>query len=288
MRTCTFIAALAGCSGLLSTQPALAGGPVASVGEMPGAIVLDIVQADLGVPLGPFVFGSGSGAVTATTMSRVISTGAIQDPAAPGFFNRGSTCTAIPAWCGGTDPAINPGDFMGRFTTDRELIITFDTPVAGAGLSFYSNGNGGTMSTGSTITAFDGPAGTGNVLGSVTSPDTEEECCPFTTPEPWYFIFFRGVTSDNSDIRSIVVTPTVASDGWGVDAIAVAPATDSPCPADVNGDGVATPADFTAWLGCFNDPGSAPFCDNADVNGSGAIDPADFTAWLAAFNAGCP
>ena len=59
------------------------------------------------------------------------------------------------------------------------------------------------------------------------------------------------------------------------------------CPADVNGDGLASPADFTAWLSCFNDPGSAPFCDRADVNGSGAIDPADFTAWLGAFNAGC-
>ena len=60
------------------------------------------------------------------------------------------------------------------------------------------------------------------------------------------------------------------------------------CPADVNGDGTASPADFTAWLACFNDPMSAPFCDRADVNGSGAVDPADFTAWLAAFNMGCP
>ena len=59
------------------------------------------------------------------------------------------------------------------------------------------------------------------------------------------------------------------------------------CAADVNADGVASPADFTAWLGCFNDPASAPFCGNADVNASGTIDPADFTAWLAAFNAGC-
>ena len=60
------------------------------------------------------------------------------------------------------------------------------------------------------------------------------------------------------------------------------------CPADVNGDGNADPADFTAWLGCFNNPASAPFCDRADVNTSGAIDPSDFTAWLAAFQAGCP
>ena len=62
----------------------------------------------------------------------------------------------------------------------------------------------------------------------------------------------------------------------------------TPCPADVNDDGTASPADFTAWLGCFSNPTSAPFCDRADVNMSGAVDPADFTAWLAAFSAGCP
>ena len=60
------------------------------------------------------------------------------------------------------------------------------------------------------------------------------------------------------------------------------------CAADVNGDGLASPADFTAWLGCFGDPGSAPYCARADVNRSGTVDPADFTAWLGAFQAGCP
>ena len=54
--------------------------------------------------------------------------------------------------------------------------------------------------------------------------------------------------------------------------------------ADVNGDGSTSPADFTAWLVCFNNPAAAPYCGNADVNQSGTIDPADFTAWLAAFN----
>jgi len=55
------------------------------------------------------------------------------------------------------------------------------------------------------------------------------------------------------------------------------------CPADVNGDGMSGPADFTAWLACFSDPSSAPFCDNADVNNDGTLDPADYTAWLAEF-----
>ena len=81
----------------------------------------------------------------------------------------------------------------------------------------------------------------------------------------------RGGTSSTGRVQIGMLTWTVVED----------------CPADVNGDGTASPADFTAWLGCFSDPGSAPFCDRADVNGSGAVDPADFTAWLAAFNAGC-
>ena len=59
------------------------------------------------------------------------------------------------------------------------------------------------------------------------------------------------------------------------------------CPADVNGDGLASPADFTKWLACFNNPEIEPGCGGADVNGDGTLDPADFTAWLSAFNAGC-
>jgi len=100
---------------------------------------------------------------------------------------------------------------------------------------------------------------------------------------------------DFVDLTSMIRIKFVASDlgagsvvEAGIDDVRVFGASCSDlCPADVNGDGAATPADFTAWLGCFNDPKSAPFCDRADVNGSGTTDPADFTAWLAAFNAGC-
>jgi hypothetical protein len=54
------------------------------------------------------------------------------------------------------------------------------------------------------------------------------------------------------------------------------------CLADVNGDGAATPADFSAWVSAFNAQG--PGCDQ---NGDGACTPADFSAWIANFNAGC-
>lgn len=54
------------------------------------------------------------------------------------------------------------------------------------------------------------------------------------------------------------------------------------CAADVNMDGMLTPADFSAWLAAFN--ASAPECDQ---NADGACTPADFTAWIANYNMGC-
>ena len=59
------------------------------------------------------------------------------------------------------------------------------------------------------------------------------------------------------------------------------------CVADVNSDGLASPADFTAWLAFFQNP-ALPGAECADVNRDGLLSPADFTAWLAAFQVGCP
>ncbi len=56
----------------------------------------------------------------------------------------------------------------------------------------------------------------------------------------------------------------------------------SPCPADVNGDGMVTPTDFSAWVGAFNS--GAPECDQ---NGDGMCTPTDFSAWVGNYNAGC-
>ncbi|MGP1273339.1 MAG: GC-type dockerin domain-anchored protein [Phycisphaerales bacterium] len=55
------------------------------------------------------------------------------------------------------------------------------------------------------------------------------------------------------------------------------------CLADVNGDGVLDPADFTAWRAEYDAGGAL-----ADQNRSGAIDPGDFAAWVAKYRAGCP
>jgi hypothetical protein len=55
-----------------------------------------------------------------------------------------------------------------------------------------------------------------------------------------------------------------------------------PCAADVNGDGAATGADFSAWVAAFN--ARSPL---ADQNGDGAVTASDFSAWVANFNVGC-
>lgn len=55
-----------------------------------------------------------------------------------------------------------------------------------------------------------------------------------------------------------------------------------PCVADVNGDGMLSPTDFTAWVGAFN--ANLPGCDQ---NNDGSCTPTDFTAWIGNYNAGC-
>ncbi|RNC80329.1 MAG: SGNH/GDSL hydrolase family protein [Phycisphaera sp.] len=55
-----------------------------------------------------------------------------------------------------------------------------------------------------------------------------------------------------------------------------------PCVADVNGDGILSPADFTAWIDAYN--GGDAGCDQ---NADGSCTPADFTAWITNYNNGC-
>lgn len=54
------------------------------------------------------------------------------------------------------------------------------------------------------------------------------------------------------------------------------------CIADVNNDGVVSPADFSAWITAYNS--ASPGCDQ---NGDGLCTPADFSAWVTNYNAGC-
>ena len=103
----------------------------------------------------------------------------------------------------------------------------------------------------------------------------------------WGTLYNFRFTADSAP-ASADMTFTLFKNGQQITLPIMAPAATA-CAADINGDGTASPADFTAWLACFNDRETSLLtgCEAADVNGDGTLDPADFTAWLAAFNAGC-
>lgn len=54
------------------------------------------------------------------------------------------------------------------------------------------------------------------------------------------------------------------------------------CLADVNGDGMLSPTDFTAWINAFNNQSTG-----CDQNSDAECSPTDFTAWISNYNAGC-
>ena len=85
----------------------------------------------------------------------------------------------------------------------------------------------------------------------------------------------RGSTNDAEQVALLVRFTDDTS------AIVLASYADG-CLADVNGDGQATPTDFTAWLSAFN--ANAPECDQ---NGDGQCTPTDFSAWISNYTIGC-
>jgi hypothetical protein len=73
------------------------------------------------------------------------------------------------------------------------VTATFASPVAGAGfmtVDYFNPWNDNTLS----ITAYDGPDGTGNVLGSY---NAAAYCFQLN------YMYFMGITSDAGDIRSV-------------------------------------------------------------------------------------
>ncbi len=95
-----------------------------------------------------------------------------------------------------------------------------------------------------------------------------------------------GAEMLNDDLV-VFVEPTVGSlrapAQFGFFQHAAVTSESAPCLADVNGDGMLSPTDFSAWVGAYNN--NAPECDQ---NGDGLCTPTDFSAWVGNYNAGCP
>lgn len=94
----------------------------------------------------------------------------------------------------------------------------------------------------------------------------------YAPTEPFWFVLSNGASTQ--DLADALAFARDVIGGCG----------ETPgCLADVNGDGIADPSDFTAWVAAYNQQLPA-----ADQNGDGLISPADFSAWVANYNLGCP
>ncbi len=91
-----------------------------------------------------------------------------------------------------------------------------------------------------------------------------------------------GATPADDGNYSVVVTNGCGSLTSSNASLTVTPDS-ADCLADTNGDGIVSPADFSAWVAAFNAQSAA-----CDQNDDGACSPADFSAWVANYNAGCP
>ncbi|MEO1535024.1 MAG: GC-type dockerin domain-anchored protein, partial [Planctomycetota bacterium] len=84
--------------------------------------------------------------------------------------------------------------------------------------------------------------------------------------------------------------PFLSNSGWFVVPVELDGTTQAfaigkvpgPCPADVNEDGVLSPADFSAWTSHFTAQSPA-----ADLNFDGRVTPADLYAWILEYSRGC-
>ncbi|MCA9272487.1 MAG: VCBS repeat-containing protein [Phycisphaerales bacterium] len=99
---------------------------------------------------------------------------------------------------------------------------------------------------------------------------------------PWTNPVIGPLVNVYSGNSSTLISSFFAGDPMNSNGIYIAGPWEPGCIADVNNDGVLSPADFSAWVAAFN--AMAPGCDQ---NGDGACTPADFSAWVANFNAGC-
>ena len=153
-------------------------------------------------------------------------------------------------------------------------------------------------------TTFDGfpgqadptnPAAAGNLGGLVVSADmvydsnADGDFDEGAGDEGYNYLFYisplggEGITDcNNNGVDDATDIANGTSDDVNADGIPdECPGQTNRLCADVNNDGVVTPADFSAWVAAFNTQSY-----RADQNFDGVVTPADFSAWVANFNLG--
>ena len=171
------------------------------------------------------------------------------------------------------DPAVNPGDFRGhtQYGAGGDLILDFSEPLTGFGISSLLENAFFRVQTGETVIVYDGPTGTGNVLG--TGSRQHQRTSPARGVS-------RGRRADAPDpLGAIPMEPIFQIDGYAV-GVSTNPC---PCHADVNCSGGLTVQDLFDFLAFYftQDP-------RGDFNAVGGWSVQDIFDFLAAYFAGCP
>ncbi|MFI4870259.1 MAG: GC-type dockerin domain-anchored protein [Phycisphaerales bacterium JB061] len=169
----------------------------------------------------------------------------------------------------------NIGPRIGFSTINSSTMDIASNIVSGASLIF----TGSVTGDGSVITAAPTFVGGGDYTPAPGSPAIDSGNNALVPAELVADYFGNPRFADD-----LATVNTGVGDTYIVDmgAVELPGETPSDCLADVNGDGMLSPTDFSAWVGAFNT--GAPECDQ---NGDGMCTPTDFTAWVGNYNAGC-
>lgn len=261
---------------LAAASPLLAGTPTSTFEDFTGGMFINHVpHPDTVAPYGPFEFAFGDQTITVTRDP--------DWPEEPGVDALGSFGGFIApdpqGWGVVADPAVDPGDYEGRaYTADpgEDIILNMSAPVRAFGATFKHFTASGMAQGDRVILAFDGPDGTGNLIGQVASNS-------FQYAGFRYYLDFVGVIDENNGIQSVRI---IGDGAWTfIDGIAVVPAAAAPCPGDATGDGLVNFDDLNEVLDHW-ESSVAPGTDG-DVTGDGLVNFADLNEVLAEWAAVC-
>lgn len=236
-----------------------------SYADLPDPVWVEIDMGTPTGPFGPFDFDFGGGHVVTATLD-----GAAMS--CPDNIGTHTELITIPS-----DSLIDPGDSLGRAVINDDtcpnqaITLDFSEPVRAVGVTFKHYSCGLLQQGDRIIHAFDGPGGTGNLVGAAATQGYAYDCFAI-------WLDFVGVVSDQADIRSMVI---LSDSDWTMFtgmAVSAGPAT-APCPADLDGDGAVGVTDFLDLLAQWGtDPGGPP-----DLDGDGDVGVTDFLELLAAW-----
>ncbi len=192
-----------------------------SFSDLNGATFYDLPPTGSNDPFGPLVVDVAGTNITVTSKEYVPgSTSEIStDPAYLGVFDR--SYYPVGSFMAPIDSSIAPGDYRGEYESGVNIVLNFDQALSAVGASFMIGISGTEI--GVRITAFDSLDNSGNSLGTVITPNSPHLGLPRPlSGGPYYFLYFVGIQAESASIRSLLIEPLDATNGFSLDGLALA------------------------------------------------------------------